>query len=130
MFAGFGVAGVFLSFMQVPWGIGWLGWVSVVPFLLACTIKTKTRALIWISYLVSVCYWLANLYWIALVTVPAYILFCLYLGIYWPVVAVCARYFRGRNIPFVIIEIQTGSYLGEDDIIRLEDTYGRLETKA
>ena len=29
------------------------------------------------------------------------------------------------HIPLEIIEIQTGSYLGEDDIIRLEDTYGR-----
>jgi mannose-6-phosphate isomerase-like protein (cupin superfamily) len=27
--------------------------------------------------------------------------------------------------PFVFIEIQRGSYLGEDDIIRLEDVYGR-----
>ena len=25
----------------------------------------------------------------------------------------------------VIIEVQSGSYLGEDDIIRLEDNYGR-----
>ena len=24
-----------------------------------------------------------------------------------------------------LIEVQTGSYLGEDDIIRLEDTFGR-----
>ncbi len=29
------------------------------------------------------------------------------------------------RIPLEIIEIQTGSYLGEDDIIRFEDTYGR-----
>lgn len=29
------------------------------------------------------------------------------------------------NIPLVIIEIQSGSYLGEDDILRLEDVYGR-----
>lgn len=29
------------------------------------------------------------------------------------------------RIPLVIMEIQTGSYLGEDDIIRLQDTYGR-----
>ncbi|MBB2200102.1 mannose-1-phosphate guanylyltransferase/mannose-6-phosphate isomerase [Gluconacetobacter tumulisoli] len=29
------------------------------------------------------------------------------------------------RIPLVLIEIQTGSYLGEDDIIRLEDTYNR-----
>lgn len=29
------------------------------------------------------------------------------------------------NIPLEIIEVQSGSYLGEDDIIRLEDYYGR-----
>lgn len=29
------------------------------------------------------------------------------------------------RIPLVLIEIQTGSYLGEDDIIRFEDTYNR-----
>jgi mannose-1-phosphate guanylyltransferase/mannose-6-phosphate isomerase len=30
------------------------------------------------------------------------------------------------RIPLEIIEIQTGSYLGEDDIVRLEDNYGRI----
>lgn len=29
------------------------------------------------------------------------------------------------KIPLELIEVQTGSYLGEDDIVRLEDTYGR-----
>jgi mannose-6-phosphate isomerase len=29
------------------------------------------------------------------------------------------------DIPVVIAEIQIGSYLGEDDIIRLDDVYGR-----
>jgi mannose-1-phosphate guanylyltransferase/mannose-1-phosphate guanylyltransferase/mannose-6-phosphate isomerase len=29
------------------------------------------------------------------------------------------------DMPLIVIEVQTGSYLGEDDIIRLEDTYGR-----
>lgn len=29
------------------------------------------------------------------------------------------------NIPLEIIEIQSGSYLGEDDIVRFEDNYGR-----
>jgi mannose-1-phosphate guanylyltransferase/mannose-6-phosphate isomerase len=29
------------------------------------------------------------------------------------------------RIPLEIIEIQTGTYLGEDDIVRLEDSYGR-----
>ena len=29
-----------------------------------------------------------------------------------------------------IIEVQTGDYLGEDDIVRYEDIYNRLESKA
>ena len=36
---------------------------------------------------------------------------------------------RLRNpgkVPLEIIEVQSGSYLGEDDIVRLEDTYGRI----
>jgi mannose-1-phosphate guanylyltransferase/mannose-1-phosphate guanylyltransferase/mannose-6-phosphate isomerase len=27
--------------------------------------------------------------------------------------------------PLTLIEVQVGSYLGEDDIVRFEDTYGR-----
>ena len=26
-----------------------------------------------------------------------------------------------------MIEVQSGTYLGEDDIVRLDDTYGRVE---
>ncbi len=29
------------------------------------------------------------------------------------------------DVPLEVIEVQTGSYLGEDDIVRLEDRYGR-----
>ena len=31
-----------------------------------------------------------------------------------------------KDSPLVLIEVQTGNYLGEDDIIRFEDKYGRL----
>lgn len=31
------------------------------------------------------------------------------------------------DVPVVIIEIQTGTYFGEDDIIRYEDDFGRLD---
>jgi mannose-1-phosphate guanylyltransferase/mannose-6-phosphate isomerase len=37
---------------------------------------------------------------------------------------------RLRNpgkMPLEIIEVQSGSYLGEDDIVRFEDTYGRVQ---
>jgi len=29
------------------------------------------------------------------------------------------------KVPLTLIEVQTGSYLGEDDIIRYEDVYAR-----
>ena len=32
------------------------------------------------------------------------------------------------TIPLEIIEVQSGSYLGEDDIVRFEDTYGRASS--
>jgi mannose-1-phosphate guanylyltransferase/mannose-6-phosphate isomerase len=31
------------------------------------------------------------------------------------------------DTPLEIIEVQSGSYLGEDDIVRFEDTYGRVK---
>lgn len=40
---------------------------------------------------------------------------------------------RLRNpgkVPLEIIEVQSGSYLGEDDIVRFEDTYGRIGTQG
>jgi len=29
------------------------------------------------------------------------------------------------KVPMVLIEVQTGSYVGEDDIVRYEDVYSR-----
>jgi len=34
------------------------------------------------------------------------------------------------KISLRLIEVQTGSYLGEDDIVRFDDVYGRLETQT
>jgi len=31
------------------------------------------------------------------------------------------------SIPLELIEVQSGSYLGEDDIVRIEDVYGRAD---
>jgi mannose-1-phosphate guanylyltransferase/mannose-6-phosphate isomerase len=33
------------------------------------------------------------------------------------------------TIPLEIIEVQSGSYLGEDDIVRFEDRYNRIESR-
>ncbi len=34
------------------------------------------------------------------------------------------------KVPLHIIEVQSGSYLGEDDIVRFEDNYGRKGTNT
>ena len=31
------------------------------------------------------------------------------------------------KVPLEMIEVQSGSYLGEDDIVRFEDLYGRVK---
>lgn len=46
-------------------------------------------------------------------------------SVYLPLGVVHALENPGK-IPLEIIEIQTGSYLGEDDIVRLKDNYGRV----
>ena len=102
---GFVVSAVLLTLIQVPWGIGWLAWVALVPFILSCKVETKTWRLVWVSYVVSAVYWLGNLYWIGYVTVPGYVLFCLYLGLYWPILAILLRYFRRKwpRLPLCVV---------------------------
>ena len=34
------------------------------------------------------------------------------------------------KVPLHIVEVQSGSYLGEDDIVRFEDSYGRQGTNT
>jgi mannose-1-phosphate guanylyltransferase/mannose-6-phosphate isomerase len=34
------------------------------------------------------------------------------------------------KVPLEIIEVQSGTYLGEDDIVRFDDSYGRCDSHA
>jgi mannose-1-phosphate guanylyltransferase/mannose-6-phosphate isomerase len=40
------------------------------------------------------------------------------------------RLANAGQVPLEIIEVQSGTYLGEDDIVRFEDTYGRAQGDA
>ena len=44
-------------------------------------------------------------------------------------IGVVHRLSNPGKIPLRIIEVQSGTYLEEDDIVRLEDIYGRLKTQ-
>ena len=46
-------------------------------------------------------------------------------SIYLPLGAI-HRVSNPGKIPLELIEVQTGSYLGEDDIVRIEDIYARV----
>jgi len=85
-----------LTLIQAPFRGGFLAWVCLVPFILICRPRASARRLIWTSYAVSFLYWLGNLYWIGLVTVPAYILFSMSQGLYWPILAVSIRFVRRK----------------------------------
>ena len=42
--------------------------------------------------------------------------------------AVVHRLENPGKIPLELIEVQSGSYLGEDDIVRFDDAYGRVSS--
>ena len=102
MFAALIASACLLTVIQAPFDMGFLAWVALVPFILICSYHTKGWQLYWFSYLISSCYWLANLYWIGYVTVSAYILFCLYLGLYWPLLAMLIRYCNKKKLPLFL----------------------------
>jgi apolipoprotein N-acyltransferase len=81
-------------------GISWsaLAWVSLVPFILACSPEAKPKVLIPAAYIVSFFYWLGNLYWICPVTWIGWVALCLYMAILWPIAAMCLRYCRIKNV--------------------------------
>jgi len=100
----FAASALMLTLIQAPFDSAYLAWLALVPFILTCSPDAPKWRLVWTSYIVSLCYWLGNLYWIGYVTIPAYILFCMYLALYWPVLALCLRHFRNNTkIPLLII---------------------------
>ncbi len=99
-----GVLGVALNLFgwRIEPQLSWLAWVSLVPFILACSPDAKPRRLALVCYTISLCYWLGNLYWICPITVLGWIAFCLYTALLWPVLALCLRYCRIKKIPLFL----------------------------
>ena len=103
----FVASALMLTVIQVPFRLGFLAWICMVPFILVSSPKAPAWRLVWMSYLVSSVYWLANLYWVSLVTVPGQVLLSLSLGLYWPVLSLAVRYCRKKKavVLFVMVPI-------------------------
>lgn len=120
VWAGFAVSAVLLTVIQAPIDLGWLAWVSLVPFVLVCRPEEKSFRLAIAAYIVSLFYWLGNLYWIFPVTWAGWFCFCGYTALLWPILALCVRYCRGKGVPlflavpvlFVGAERLQGLFLG------------------
>jgi len=91
-----------LTVIQPPIGLSVLAWVSLVPFILVCSPAAKPFPLAVAAYLVSLCYWLGNLYWLFPVTPLGWFAFCLYTALLWPILAVALRFCRMKKIPLVL----------------------------
>lgn len=98
----FVLSAVLLTVIQAPFGFSFLAWFAWVPFILACSAEEKGRQIFISAYVVSVFYWLGNLYWIGPVTLSGWIAFCLYTGLLWPLLGVCVRFCRAKNLPLFI----------------------------
>jgi len=111
---------VMLTVIQPPISWASLAWVAFVPFIIACSPDTKPRRLILVSYVISLFYWLGNLYWLVPVTIAGWIAFCLYTALLWPILAMFLRYCRAKKVPLflasailiVAIERLQGFFLG------------------
>jgi len=116
----FVASAVMLTVIQAPISLSALAWVSFVPFILACSPQAKPRRLALVTYVISLFYWLGNLYWVAPVTIVGWIAFCLYTALLWPILALCLRYCRTKKIPLFLasavlivgIERMQGFFLG------------------
>jgi apolipoprotein N-acyltransferase len=111
---------IMLTVIQAP--IGWwpLAWVSLVPFIIACSPKIKPKRLFLVTFIISFFYWLGNLYWIAPITIIGWITMCLYTALLWPILALSLQYCRMKKVPLFLasavlvvgVERMQGLFLG------------------
>jgi apolipoprotein N-acyltransferase len=109
-----------LTVIQPPIGWAFLAWVAWVPFILACSPNTHPCRLVKVTYVISLSYWLGNLYWVFPITIAGWLAFCFYTAFLWPILALCFRYCRIKRIPLFIatpvlivgIERMQGLFLG------------------
>ncbi|MBN2314121.1 MAG: apolipoprotein N-acyltransferase, partial [Sedimentisphaerales bacterium] len=109
-----------LTVIQAPINLSLLAWVAWGPFIVACSPEAKPRRLFVVGYVTCVVYWMVNLYWVAPVTIAGWLVFCIYTGLLWSILALCFRFCRKKRVPLFIasavlivgIERMQGFFLG------------------
>ena len=93
-----------LTAIQEPIGWSWLGWLCLVPWVIAVVGAKGSRRGAMISYIAGFVYFLGNLYWLVWVTVPGWIALCFYLGFYFVLCGfILRRIYLRRRWPFTLV---------------------------
>jgi apolipoprotein N-acyltransferase len=116
----FVISAALLTVIQAPLNLWPLAWISLLPFITACSPQVRPRRLFVVTFIISFFYWLGNLYWIAPITILGWIAMCLYLAVLWPILALSLRYCRIKKVPLFIatavlvvgVERMQGLFLG------------------
>ncbi|MHC4215471.1 MAG: apolipoprotein N-acyltransferase [Planctomycetota bacterium] len=99
---GFAASAVLLTVIQPPISWSVLAYIAVVPFVLVCSPQAKPKTLFFSAYIISLIFWLGNLYWIAPVTIAGWLAFCIYTALLWPILALALQSCRKGGIPLFI----------------------------
>lgn len=98
----FAASAVLLGFIHPPVGIWILAWVGYVPFIIASLREDKFwRTGLW-AWIIGSVYWLCSLSFVAPVTIWGWVLFCLYSGVLWVLLAYGFRVARRYNVPLFL----------------------------
>jgi len=73
-----------------------------VPFVLGCSPRAKAGPQMFAAFLVSVLYWMVNLYWMVPITIAGWIVFCVYTALLWPILVLGIRWCRARRVPLFL----------------------------
>lgn len=98
---GIALSAVLLTFSQAPYDQAWMAWIAWVPFVLAGRPELRTGRLALLSYFIWAVYWLGNLYWLAPLTQPGYLIFGIVQAFYAPLLVVTVQFVRRRGWPLM-----------------------------
>ena len=93
------MSAILLTVIQPPYCVSFLAWIALVPFVVGALTNNKIRPLLLWSYIISLIYWLGNVYWLMQVTIPGWLTLCIYMAFYWPVLVLCLRFCCERKMP-------------------------------
>ncbi len=96
------ISALLLSVIQVPVNQAFLAWVAMVPLALACHPEIRVRTLVLFAWLIGLAYWLANIYWIAPITLPGWMAMGVYVAALWPLLALGICRARMWNVPMAL----------------------------